>query len=141
MLPDDDNDVMSGDVVPLLLMTNEPTELKLKTLELLYQSLSFGQLAYMDGKNPETGEIVPLLVGLQPEANNKVSIYPVAKLISKDDNVNYLVPDGQGNYSPLNVGESIDLGIDFSTLAGESEPESSGEEISGKAEGNNKTIH
>jgi hypothetical protein len=114
MLPDNDQkDVLSEDTIPLMLITNEPTELKLRTLELLYQSMSFGQLAYLDGKDPETGEIVSLLVGIQPENDSKASIYPIAKFLDKDDNTKYLIPDGNGNYSSIDVGEPIDLGLDF----------------------------
>ena len=131
------------DEIPLLLMTNEPTELKLKTLELLYQSLAYGQLAYMDGKDPETGAIIPLLVGLQPEENNKVSIYPLAKLITKEDKTNYLIPDGKGNYTSVNVGESIDLGIEYSDdpTASATGNTSSGKAASWPPEGISKTIH
>lgn len=144
MLPDNFDDDVEEGMIPLLLMTNEPTEQKLKTLELLYQSLSFGQLAYLDGKDPDTGEIVPLLVGLQPEENGKVSIYPIAKLFTKEDNlVNYQIPDGSGNYTSVDAGEPIDLGIDYSAvIASDGDGSDSGEASSGKTEGHGKeTLH
>jgi len=146
MLPDNDNeDLLEEGVIPLMLMTNEPNEDKLRFMELLYQAMSVGQVAYMDGKDPDTGEVVPLIVGIQPEANNLVSIYPLAKIIKpEDESVNYHVPDGAGAYSPLNVGEPIDLGLSLTAEPDGGTSASSGEEEAGQAEGNNKegrTLH
>jgi hypothetical protein len=103
------SDLMQDDEVPIMVLTNEPTELKVRTLELIYQSLSYGQIAYMDGKDPDTGEVVPMLVALEPAGDNKVTIYPIARLFDKNDKLTeYLVPDGLGNYR--NVGaEPVDI--------------------------------
>lgn len=93
-LEDNDEDTQ---FIPIL--SNEPNELKLHTLELLYNSVAYGQLGYMDGKDPNTGEIIPLLVGLDPLPDGSgFAIYPVARILGKNDPLNYLVPDGIGNY-------------------------------------------
>ena len=94
-----DDTEFDGSEVPLMIITNDPTELKLRTLELIYESISYGQIAYMDGKDPESGEVVPLIVALEPVSEDKYTIYPIARLFSKDDKlIQYLVPNGQGEY-------------------------------------------
>lgn len=81
------------------ILSNEPNELKLHTMEIIYNSVSYGQLGYMDGKDPETGEIVPLLVGLDPTSDGRFKIYPVARLLMGVPELpKYLVPDGTGKY-------------------------------------------
>lgn len=110
--------------IPIL--SNEPNELKLHTLELIYNSVAYGQLGYCDGKDPVTGEIVPLLVGLDPLPDGSgFAIYPVARILGKNDPLNYLVPDGIGNY------QSADGDGAIVRLAGEAE--------SGPPEGFDKT--
>lgn len=137
----DNESTLEEDVIPLMLMTNEPNEDKLRFMELLYQAMAVGQVAYMDGKDPDTGEIVPLIVGIQPEANGLVSIYPLARIIKPtDESINYHVPDGAGAYSPLNVGEPIDLGIS-PAAADSGTTTDSGKEKAGKTEGNDKEGH
>lgn len=86
--------------IPLFVLTNERTQFKANQIMMFYKASSLGQLAYMDGMDPETGEIVPLLVGLEPTENDtQFKVYPLAKLISNLQEIkNYLVPDGSGNY-------------------------------------------
>ena len=111
---------------PILLISNEPTEFKARTLELIYESIALGQLGYMDGKDGDTGEIVPLLVGLKPVSDTRYEVYPIARLlINKDDHANYLVPNGAGDYSRPDPDNSIELGaveesfIEFGTSSEE----------------------
>ena len=86
--------------IPLILLTNDRKQFKADQLIMFYKAASLAQLAYMDGLDPDTNEIVPLLVGLEPtEGNTQFKVYPLAKLISKHDDIkNYLVPDGNGKY-------------------------------------------
>jgi len=85
--------------IPLFVLTNEITEFKGNVLRLFYQAAEMRQLAYMDGMDPDTGEIVPLLVGLEPTADGQFNVAPLAKLISKSQEIiHYLVPDGNGSY-------------------------------------------
>ena len=86
---------------PFLCISNEPSESKINILQIIYQSVYSGQLAYMDGMDPDTGEIVPLLVGLDPTGDGtKVSVYPLAdiRMLTNKNITQYLVPDGRGNY-------------------------------------------
>lgn len=86
--------------IPLMVLTNERTAFKGKMLMMIYQGAAMAQLAYMDGQDPDTGEIVPLLVGLEPEGTEgKFNVWPLAKIISKTEGFKrYLVPDGKGGY-------------------------------------------
>lgn len=113
MLNDDVMDTQQDDSDEgvIMVLTNEPTEFKVRTLELIYQAASYGGIAYMDGKDSETGEIVPLLVGIKQEGEDKFSIWPFAKLFENKDIKQYLVPNGAGGYSEPNrdepAGESV----------------------------------
>lgn len=103
-------------------LSNNPTELKIKTLEMLYDSIGYGQLAYMDAKDAETGEIIPLLIGLDPTDDGKFKLFPLAELVMGNAlQRKYLVPDGRGNYHDV-VGESVDLrGESIESRTGEEE--------------------
>jgi hypothetical protein len=95
----DDEILDDQDESVVMIISNDPSEFKVRTLELFYQAASYGGIAYMDGKDPETGDIVPLLVGVKMEAEGQFSIWPIAKIFQSNDIKNYLVPDGAGNYS------------------------------------------
>jgi len=96
--------------IPVMILTNERTPFKAQQILMLYKAASMAQLAYMDGMHPETGEIVPLLVGLEPTENaTQFKVYPLATLIDKlSDIPQYLVPDGQGGYMDYRVKEATD---------------------------------
>ena len=73
-------------------------------LLMLYKAVSMAQLAYMDGMDPETGEIHPLLVGLEGTQDGKFNVYPLARLFNKLDAIPaYLTPDGEGNYVDFTI--------------------------------------
>ncbi len=92
--------------IPIMILTNERTPFKAQQILMLYKAASIGQLAYVDALNPETGIIEPLLAGLEPTGEgNQMRVYPLAKLISKIDELPaYLIPDGQGNYMDAGIG-------------------------------------
>lgn len=95
---------LSVDEVPVIVLTNDRTKLKADTILMFYKAATLGQLGYMDGKDPDTGEIVPLLVGLEPTENDtQFKVYPLARLINKSTEIiPYLVPDGVGGYFTTN---------------------------------------
>ena len=82
----------------LKLLTNEMTDLKKNTLKMIVQAADYDELGYMDGRDPATGEIVPLLVGLEPNGNGSFTIYPVARFFFGADIPEFEPPDGRGNY-------------------------------------------
>lgn len=83
----------------LKLVTNEPTQFKKEYLRVIIQGMEFDEIGYMDGRDPNTGEIVPLLVAFEPsEAEGQFNIYPLARLYMGADMTAFEVPDGRGNY-------------------------------------------
>lgn len=141
-------DLEDENSVVLMVMTNDPTEQKVDILEMIYQSIALGQLAYADLKDADTGEICPFLVGLEPvPGTTKFSVWPLAKLVNKESDIkNYLVPDGAGNYHES--GNVTDLAVSgmpadiISQLV--SQFRTDGEEEAGETEGNHEdqgTVH
>lgn len=85
--------------VQLVLMTNDRQQFKVSTLQVIYQAADYRQLAYMDGMDPDTGEIVPLLVGLETLSDEQFNVWPLAIILNKSKQIkNYLVPNGRGDY-------------------------------------------
>lgn len=107
-----DEQKLSGEEggIPLVVLTNERTPFKAQQILMLYQAVHAAQLAYMDGLNPGTGEVEPLLVGLEPTDDGQFRVFPLAKLLSKLDEVPaYQVPDGQGGYINASDGAGDEL--------------------------------
>lgn len=107
-----DEQQLSGEEggIPLVVLTNERTPFKAQQILMLYQAVHAAQLAYMDGLNPDTGEVEPLLVGLEPTDDGQFRVFPLAKLLSKLDEVPaYQVPDGQGGYINASDGAGDEL--------------------------------
>lgn len=88
----------------LKLLTNDITDLKKMTLKMIIQAADYDELGYMDGRDPDTGEIVPLLVGLEPNENNSFTIYPIARFYVGSQIPEFEPPDGRGNY----IAKSLD---------------------------------
>lgn len=82
----------------LKLLTNEMTDLKKMTLKMIVQAADYDELGYMDGRDPTTGEIVPLLVGLEPNGAGSFTIYPIARFYLGSEIPEFEPPDGRGNY-------------------------------------------
>lgn len=133
---------LEEDGIVLLVMSNDPTEHKLNTLETIYQSISMGQLAYADLKDADTGEVSPFLVGLDPvPGTSKFNVFPIAKLVEKEEDFkNYLVPDGAGNYYEHGNEHDISAsGMPADIIAQlVSQLRSDGEEEAGQTEGHDE---
>jgi len=91
---------VKADEIPVVILTNERTPFKAQQILMMYKAAGLAQLAYMDGLNPDTGEIDALLVGLEPvEKEVQFKVFPLAKLFNKLNEIPaYLVPDGNGSY-------------------------------------------
>ena len=82
-----------------IVVTNDNNPIKRDFLAILHQAALHNQLGYMDGMDPDTGEIVPLLVGVEHLEDGKMQLYPLAHAFLETDKLkNYLVPDGNGSY-------------------------------------------
>lgn len=83
-------------------------------MQAIYQSVGTNQLGYMDGLDPDTKEIVPLLVGIDREEDGKMNLYPIAKLfLTPEELKTYLTPseytlptDANGEPISADIGEA-----------------------------------
>lgn len=98
---------VKADEIPVVILTNERTPFKAQQILMMYKAAGLAQLAYMDGLNPDTGEIDSLLVGLEPvEKEGQFKVFPLAKLFNKTSDIPaYLVPDGNGSYIDYNTND------------------------------------
>lgn len=88
--------------IPIVIMTNDRNPIKANLMFSLYNTVKAGRLGYMDGMDPDTGDIVPMLVGIEPSPDGTVhanNVYPLAILVRSDyESFKYWIPDGAGNY-------------------------------------------
>lgn len=66
----------------------------LQFLQMLYQGAYDNTLGFMHALNSETNKIDSLIVGL--DKNNNA--YPLMRLLSPEEAMNYLAPDGEGAF-------------------------------------------
>jgi len=92
--------------IPIVILTNDRNPAKANLMFSLYNAVKAGKLGYMDGMDPDTGSIVPMLVGIEPSPDGKFeanNIYPLAILVrSEEESFKYWMPDGGGNYYKRN---------------------------------------
>jgi len=96
---------------PLVIMTNDRNPAKVEMLQMMYKAFSLGQVGLVDGMDPDTGEIQPMLAGIEMVNGELVGVYPLAVLLQSLDEISrILIPDGQGNYvsANINLAESND---------------------------------
>lgn len=87
---------------------------KVNLMQAIYHSVGTDQLGYMDGMDPDTKEIVPLLVGIDREEDGKLNLYPIAKIfLSPDELKNYISPseyslptDANGELISADIGKA-----------------------------------
>lgn len=91
----------------LVIASNDRNPMKEQFIQALHQAALHCQLGYMDGMDPDTGEITPLLVGVEyNEAGQPCKLWPLGTVFLTADNLkNYLVPDGNGQYFNQNADE------------------------------------
>lgn len=88
----------------LYLLTNERTPMKEQMLQMIYQAVEHNQIGYADVQDPDTGEVIPILIGLELDVNGKVlGGAPLARLFltQKELQKSYRLPDGAGGYLNL----------------------------------------
>lgn len=102
----------------LVIATNNPNPIKADFIRLLHNAALHNQLGYMDGMDPDTGDEVPLLVGVEyDDEGNPKQLWPLAiAFIDGSKLKNYLAPDGNGSYYNQTLasdaaGEPIDTDI------------------------------
>lgn len=89
---------------PLVILTNERSPAKADLLTMLYSAFSKGQVGLVDGMDPDTGEVTPMLAGIEMTDGELTGVYPLASIFqSLEEVARILIPDGQGNYVSTNA--------------------------------------
>lgn len=86
--------------VELIILANDNPPLADVFLKTLYNAFFQAQVGIMYAKNSETGQVEPLIVGLQA-AGDDFNCFPLAKIINSEEAMKYLAPDRLGGWQPL----------------------------------------
>jgi hypothetical protein len=89
------------------MMSNSPTNSAYQRLELFYKGAAENTIGWMDALNTDTGNVEPLLVGIDidPETG-ETQTFPIARIFgSYDESKGYLAPDGKGGWISGHVKE------------------------------------
>lgn len=100
----------------LVIASNDRNPIKAQFIATLHQAALHNQLGYMDGMDPDTGQVVPLLCGVEYGEDGKPKqLWPLGIVFLQGEAIkNYLAPDGNGNYYSQQLatdanGEPIEL--------------------------------
>ena len=78
--------------------SNDKTNPHIRQLfHLLMNSAFFNKLGVMHAKVKDQDEVHTLIVGVQVTENGTAT-WPIAKLLTEEEQSNYMAPDGNGNY-------------------------------------------
>lgn len=81
------------------IFTNDKTNPFAKQiLHLVYDAAFKNLIGVMQAKHKPTNMIHTLLVGLERSEDGGVNTYPLARILSQEEQSEYLAPDGHGNY-------------------------------------------
>ena len=109
--------------VPLIILSNDKNPAKADMLAMLYRAFHIGQIGLIDGMDPDTGAVSPMIAGIELVDGEIRGVFPLAKILESADEISrILIPDGQGSY----VSNSAGFGDDNA-----GEPSDSSEEESG----------
>ncbi len=86
--------------VELIVLANEEPPMAEMLLKNLYNAAFQARIGLMYAKNEETGEINPLIVGLDTDGDN-FTCFPLAKIMNSDEAMKYLAPDRMGGWQPM----------------------------------------
>lgn len=85
--------------IPLIIMSNERSADLVQILQTFYQAVALGQIGLVMGMDPETGEVSPMLAGIDRDGEVIVGVFPLAKIMQDVQEIeSILIPDGKGNY-------------------------------------------
>lgn len=88
-----------GPEMVLNVLSNDPQANKYDLLQMFYQGAFENTIAYMDAEDPLTGDIVPVLCGISRNTlNNKIDVFPLARILDQDEATRLQAPSGHGDY-------------------------------------------
>lgn len=80
--------------------TNDKTNPALRGLfRVLHMSAFQNKLGLMHALDPESNKVVTLIVGVDKDAEGNVICWPLAKVLTEEEQKVFKSPDGQGNYA------------------------------------------
>ena len=89
----------SPKMAPLIILSNDRNPEKVHLLKTLYQAFQLGKIGLVDGMDPETGTVAPMLAGIEMEDGDITGVYPLAAILQDMKTISsILIPDGNGNY-------------------------------------------
>lgn len=96
-----------GPATMLNVMANDPTEAMFGKLRMFYQGCFENSVAYMEGMDSVTGELVEVLVGYEtiPGSDGLVDVYPLARLLTMEEGNKIILPTGDGGYQNAQPGQ------------------------------------
>ena len=107
--------------VPLIILSNDRNPEKVQMIQMLYSAFQQGKIGLVDGMDPDTGAVTPMLAGIEMEGGDITGVYPLATLLQDMNTIaSILIPDGNGNYVS-NAAEFPEL--DDGTASVEASPE------------------
>lgn len=112
--------------VPLIILSNDRNPAKADMLAMLYRAFHLGQVGLIDGMDPDTGKVTPMLAGIELVDGEIRGVYPLAAVLESTEEISrILIPDGQGSY----VSNSAGFGDDDAGESGDSSEEESGSSV------------
>lgn len=90
--------------VQLHILANEEPPMAAEMLKTFYNATFQNQIGLMYAKNIETGKVEGILVGLAVDGDD-FNCFPLAKVLTSDEAINYLAPDREGGWQSMITGE------------------------------------
>jgi len=85
----------------LNVMSNSPSAAHYDHLEMFYKGAFANQIAWMDAYNVRDSKQESLLVGTEVDpVTGKLNVFPLAKILSKEEVGLYRAPTGKGEFLP-----------------------------------------
>lgn len=79
--------------------SNDKTNHAIRQLfHMLHQSVFVNKLGVMHAKRKDSDLIETLIVGVEVLENGSIATWPIAKLLTEEEQEQYLAPDGSGGY-------------------------------------------
>lgn len=79
--------------------TNDKTNPLIRQMfHMLYQGVFGNTIGVMHAFNSKTEKVDTLIVGLSLDEDNNVITWPMARVLTEEEQDNYLAPDGNGNW-------------------------------------------
>lgn len=110
--------------VPIVILSNTQDPTLPLLIQTLYQAFRLGQLGLITAMDPDTGNVSPMLAGIELVGDEIKGVYPLARLLSDPKEIErILIPDGEGNYVSNTSGFSqLDSGSTSEEATEESGP-------------------